>query len=269
MKEIVDDAARESEGLDNVVVWRRLGDDDDRCIGRDLFWDELVAGRAGDARTARGRLRASVPAHVHVRDDRPAEGRPARPGWLSRLDRPGSRPTRPTQARRRAPLLDGHGLDHGPVDRRRRRRDGLRRSCTRRERPDWPADRLWRLVESERVSVLGLSPTLVRALIPHGDPERRPLVAAGVRDDRRALEPRSVPLALRARRRRTVRRSSTCSGGTEVGACFLSPLGRDPDQGLLARRPGARDGDGRRRRGGQAGARRRWASLSAASRSRA
>src|SRR5919201_962825 len=35
--------------------------------------------------------------------------------------------------------------------------------------PDWPAaDRLWGLVDSERVSILGLSPTLVRALIPHG-----------------------------------------------------------------------------------------------------
>src|SRR5207247_587338 len=35
--------------------------------------------------------------------------------------------------------------------------------------PDWPAaDRLWGLVESEGVSILGLSPTLVRALIPHG-----------------------------------------------------------------------------------------------------
>ena len=36
--------------------------------------------------------------------------------------------------------------------------------------PDWPEDRLWRLVESERVTMLGLSPTLVRALIPHGEP---------------------------------------------------------------------------------------------------
>src|SRR5207247_476493 len=50
--------------------------------------------------------------------------------------------------------------------------------------PDWPSDRLWRLVESERVSILGLSPTLVRALIPHGEPEAdlsslRPLVATG------------------------------------------------------------------------------------------
>jgi acetyl-CoA synthetase len=37
--------------------------------------------------------------------------------------------------------------------------------------PDWPADRLWRLVEEERVTILGCSPTLVRALIPHGEPE--------------------------------------------------------------------------------------------------
>jgi acetyl-CoA synthetase len=37
--------------------------------------------------------------------------------------------------------------------------------------PDWPSDRLWRLVEEESVTILGCSPTLVRALIPHGEPE--------------------------------------------------------------------------------------------------
>jgi acetyl-CoA synthetase len=36
--------------------------------------------------------------------------------------------------------------------------------------PDWPPDRLWRLVEEERVSILGCSPTLIRALIAHGEP---------------------------------------------------------------------------------------------------
>jgi acetyl-CoA synthetase len=36
--------------------------------------------------------------------------------------------------------------------------------------PDWPAaDRLWALVERHRVTTLGLSPTLVRALLRHGD----------------------------------------------------------------------------------------------------
>ena len=88
----------------------------------------LGRARRGLARRAAGRrarLRGAVPAHVHVRDDRHAEGRRPRPGRLPRLDRargllPGRR-----RARRPDPLRHRHGLDHGPVDRRRRARDGL------------------------------------------------------------------------------------------------------------------------------------------------
>ena len=36
--------------------------------------------------------------------------------------------------------------------------------------PDWPEDRLWRTIEQERVTMLGVSPTLIRALIPKGEP---------------------------------------------------------------------------------------------------
>jgi acetyl-CoA synthetase len=93
--------------------------------------------------------------------------------------------------------------------------------------PDRPADRLWRLVESERVSVLGLSPTLVRALIPHGEPEAdlsslRILVTTGEPwnpDPYRWLFEhvggRRCPII-------------NCSGGTEVAACFLSPTPATP-----------------------------------------
>ncbi len=36
--------------------------------------------------------------------------------------------------------------------------------------PDYPGpDRLWDMVERHRISVLGVSPTLIRALRPHGD----------------------------------------------------------------------------------------------------
>ena len=88
--------------------------------------------------------------------------------------------------------------------------------------PDKPADRLWRLVESERVSILGLSPTLVRALIPHGDPTAdlsslRVMVTTGEPwnpDPYRWLSEKvgggRCPII-------------NCSGGTEIGACFLSP----------------------------------------------
>jgi acetyl-CoA synthetase len=87
--------------------------------------------------------------------------------------------------------------------------------------PDWPTDRLWRLCEEERVSVLGLSPTLVRALIPHGEPTAdlsslRTMVTTGEPWNpgpyRWLLEEAGggrVPII-------------NISGGTEVGACFLS-----------------------------------------------
>jgi acetyl-CoA synthetase len=88
--------------------------------------------------------------------------------------------------------------------------------------PDWPPDRVWRLIEQERVSVLGISPTLVRGLIPHGDPESdlsslRTIVTTGepwnpepYRWLFEEVGDRRVPII-------------NCSGGTEVGACFLSP----------------------------------------------
>jgi acetyl-CoA synthetase len=93
--------------------------------------------------------------------------------------------------------------------------------------PDFPPDRLWRIVESERVTSLGVSPTLVRALLAYGSPRAdlsslRTFVTTG--------EPWNpgpyrflfdevgggrVPII-------------NCSGGTEVGACFLSPTPAGP-----------------------------------------
>src|ERR1041384_3392293 len=37
--------------------------------------------------------------------------------------------------------------------------------------PDWPADRLWATIEEERATMLGVSPTLIRALISKGEPK--------------------------------------------------------------------------------------------------
>jgi acetyl-CoA synthetase len=93
--------------------------------------------------------------------------------------------------------------------------------------PDWPPDRLWRLVEEERVSILGCSPTLVRALIPHGEPAAdlsslRTFVTTGEPwnpEPYRWLFERAgggrVPIV-------------NISGGTEVGACFLSCCVAEP-----------------------------------------
>jgi acetyl-CoA synthetase len=93
--------------------------------------------------------------------------------------------------------------------------------------PDWPHDRLWTLVESERVSMLGLSPTLVRALIPKGAPTAdlsslRTFCTTGEPwnpDPYRWLFEQvggsRVPIV-------------NISGGTEVGACFLSTVITEP-----------------------------------------
>ena len=89
--------------------------------------------------------------------------------------------------------------------------------------PDWPhPHRLWTTVEDEGVTSLGLSPTLVRALLPHGDPAAdlsslRTFVTTGepwnpgpYRWLAENVGGSRVPII-------------NCSGGTEVGACFLSP----------------------------------------------
>src|SRR5438045_211967 len=94
--------------------------------------------------------------------------------------------------------------------------------------PDWPApDRLWRTVEQERVTSLGLSPTLTRALLPHGAPASdlsslRTFVTTGEpwnpEPYRWLFEDvggSRVPVI-------------NCTGGTEVGACFLSPTVAGP-----------------------------------------
>ncbi|HXY72293.1 MAG TPA: AMP-binding protein, partial [Actinomycetota bacterium] len=93
--------------------------------------------------------------------------------------------------------------------------------------PNHPApDRLWEMVERHRITTLGLSPTLVRGLIPAGDEhvERHDLSSLRVLGS--TGEPWNpgpyrwlfekvgggrVPII-------------NISGGTEVGACFLSPL---------------------------------------------
>jgi acetyl-CoA synthetase len=89
--------------------------------------------------------------------------------------------------------------------------------------PDWPApDRIWRTVEQERVTSLGLSPTLARALLPHGDPTAdlsslRTFVTTG---EPWNPEPYRWLFENVGGSRVPV---INCTGGTEVGACFLSP----------------------------------------------
>jgi acetyl-CoA synthetase len=93
--------------------------------------------------------------------------------------------------------------------------------------PDWPADRLWRIVESERVTMLGLSPTLVRALIPHGEPDAdlSSLEALCTTGEPWNPDPYRWLFEHVCGSRAPI---VNISGGTEVGACFLSTVITEP-----------------------------------------
>jgi acetyl-CoA synthetase len=92
--------------------------------------------------------------------------------------------------------------------------------------PNDPPDRLWDIVERHRISTLGVSPTLIRALIPAGDEP----VARHDLSSLRVLASTGEPWnpnpyrwfleAVGGGRCPVI----NISGGTEVGACFLSPL---------------------------------------------
>jgi acetyl-CoA synthetase len=92
--------------------------------------------------------------------------------------------------------------------------------------PDYPdASRLWSFVERHRVNILGVSPTLIRALMAHGEEPVRAHDLSSLRVLASTGEPwnedpwRWYFEVVGGRRCPII----NISGGTEVGACFLSP----------------------------------------------
>ena len=92
--------------------------------------------------------------------------------------------------------------------------------------PDFPEpDRLWRFIEQHEVTILGISPTLVRAMLAHGDEPVTAHDLSALRILGSTGEPwNETPYRWFAE----VVGGGRCpviniSGGTEVGACFLSP----------------------------------------------
>jgi acetyl-CoA synthetase len=93
--------------------------------------------------------------------------------------------------------------------------------------PDYPAaDRIWSIVERHGVTILGVSPTLVRALMRHGEEPVGSHDLSGLRILASTGEPWDPEswrwLFERAGGRRCP--IINLSGGTEVGACLLSAL---------------------------------------------
>jgi acetyl-CoA synthetase len=93
--------------------------------------------------------------------------------------------------------------------------------------PNQPApDRIWDMIERHRIEVLGISPTLIRALIPAGEQHVRDHDLSSLRIIGSTGEPWNPDPYLWTLREVGGGRCPiiNLSGGTEIGACFLSPL---------------------------------------------
>jgi acetyl-CoA synthetase len=231
MKEIVDEALRESPSVEHVVVWRRLGRDDvPMTAGRDLFDAEAMDDRPGELEplevdsehpyllTYTSGTTGAPKGVIHVQG-----------GFLVSIAREVA-----YQADAKAGEVIHFVTDMGWIMGPWEVVGGGALGATilfAEGAPDWPApDRLWSLVERERVAILGISPTLTRALIPHG----RELVDRHDLSSLRVLvttgepwnpEPYRWLFDVVGGNRCPI---INCSGGTEVGACFLSPTPAEP-----------------------------------------
>ncbi|MEX2048332.1 MAG: AMP-binding protein [Gemmatimonadota bacterium] len=221
MKEIADEALREAPSVEHVVVWRRLGVDVPMTSGRDHDWAELVDDEPG--RLPALEVESETPyllAYTSGTTGRPKGALHVHGGFLLSIAREAAYQS-DLRTGDRVLFATDMGWIMGPwtvVG-----SGSLGATIVFMEgAPDWPADRIWRLVESERVTMLGVSPTLVRALIPNGEPiadlsSLRAVTTTGEPWNRGPYDwldehvcgAGRIPIV-------------NISGGTEVGACFLS-----------------------------------------------
>ena len=177
MKTVADQAAEQVGTLKHIIVFDRAGLDVDMMAGRDHWWDELIQPQSESAETelteaedtlmviytsgTTGRPKGAVHTHcgfpVKAAQDmafgtdlHPYDAAQSRPGqviyWMTDM------------GWMMGPwLVFGALLIGGAFF----IYDGA---------PDYPSpDRLWAMIERHKIAIVGISPTLVRALIPHGE----------------------------------------------------------------------------------------------------
>jgi acetyl-CoA synthetase len=221
MKEALDDALADAPTVEHVVVWRRAGIDCPMADARDVWWDEIVADQPGTLDSIQ--VESETPyliAYTSGTTGRPKGALHVQGGFLLSIARETAYQA-DLRAGDRVLFSTDMGWIMGPWT----VVGGMACGATivfMEGAPDRPSDRVWTIVETERVTMLGVSPTLVRALIPHGDPDAdlsslRAVVTTGEPWNRGPYDWLDEHVCGKGRIPIV-----NCSGGTEVGACFLS-----------------------------------------------
>ncbi len=228
LKETADEAAAASPSVRHVIVFRRLGRDIPWTPGRDVEWASLGPDRPLDA----AKLDSEHPlmiAYTSGTTGKPKGAVHVHGGFLVKIAQ---------EAAHQTDLHPGEllfwftdmGWIMGPWELIGANANGAA-VLFYEGAPDYPKpDRVWALVERHKVNALGISPTAIRALSPHGDDMVRSHDLSSLRILASTGEPWNPEPW---RWYFEVVGGSRCpiinlSGGTEVGACFLSPTPLTP-----------------------------------------
>ncbi len=168
-KATADEAIARSPGVRHVVVVRHTGQPVEWQDGRDIWWHELVEGRPGTRRaTPVDSEHPFMLAYTSGTTGRPKGAVHVHAGFLAKITTEG-RYTCDFQAGDRIHWLTDIGWIMGPWLLANAHGLGLT-ALLYDGAPDYPdPGRIWRLAERHRLTFLGVSPTLVRALRQGGE----------------------------------------------------------------------------------------------------
>jgi acetyl-CoA synthetase len=229
MKPAADEAVAESPSVEHVVVLERLGADMPMRDGRDLTWDDLRARGLAEAPDGIGCEDTGAEDVLMIAYTSGTTGRPkgavhVHGGFLVKMASETAYQT-DLHADETLYWVTDMGWIMGPWEM-------VGAGCAGATvvmyegAPDWPApDRVWASAERHHVNVLGVSPTLIRALRTAGDEHPRKHDLSSLRIFGSTGEPwnpepyRWLSEVVGESRIPII----NISGGTEVGACFITP----------------------------------------------